>query len=140
MKYLIDTNVLSEARRPGGHPRVRELLSSLDERDLYLSVITIGEIVNGVDRLPPGERRETLTRWLSQLEPNFADRILPIDLSIARRWGALTALASQAGRMLHPADGLIAATALEHGMTILTRNKSDFDPTGARVLDPSTHG
>ena len=140
MKYLIDTNVLSEARRPGGHPRVRELLSSLDERDLYLSVITIGEIVHGIDRLAPGEKRETLTHWLAHLEPHFADRILPIDLSIARRWGELTAKASQSGRTLHPADGLIAATALEHGLTIMTRNKSDFVPTDARVLDPTAHG
>lgn len=140
MKYLIDTNVLSEARRPGGHSRVRELLLSLDDRDLYLSVITIGEIVNGIDRLAPGEKRETLTLWLAQLEPNFADRILPIDLSIARRWGELTAQASLHGHTLHPADGLIAATALEHGLTILTRNKSDFDRTGARVLDPTAHG
>jgi len=136
VKYLVDTNILSEARRPKGHAAIRETLSAIDENSLYLSVITIGEIAHGVARLDVGKRRRELEVWLGQIARHFSDRVLPIDEPIARLWGEITAASAKAGRTLHTADGLIAATALRHGLHLLTRSKADFEQTGVAVSDP----
>lgn len=136
MKTLIDTDVLSEARKPDGHAMVRERLATAQPDDLFLSVVTIGEITHGIARLPAGAKRRELEAWLAMTERHFSDRILPIDRDIAQLWGEMTAKASQAGRVLHVADGLIAATALHHGLRILTRNVKDYEATGVLVLNP----
>jgi hypothetical protein len=136
LKTLIDTDVLSEARKPDGHAMVRERLATAQPDDLFLSVVTIGEITHGIARLPAGAKRRELEAWLAMTERHFSDRILPIDRDIAQLWGEMTAKASQAGRVLHVADGLIAATALHHGLRILTRNVKDYEATGVLVLNP----
>jgi len=110
--------------------------AAIDEEDQYVSVISIGEIACGIARLAPGKRRRELEQWLGQTEQNFAEHLLPIDRDIAQRWGELTAKLAKAGRVLHPADGLIAATALHHGLQLMTRNTADFKHTGVLLFNP----
>lgn len=136
MKVLLDTNVLSEGRRAAGHPGVRAYLAAMAEEDQFVSVISIGEIAFGAARLKPGKRRRELEAWLEQAERYFADHILPIDRNIAHLWGDLTAKTATRGRTLHAADGLIAATALHHGLRLVTRNVTDFEATGVLLVDP----
>jgi predicted nucleic acid-binding protein len=133
---LVDTCVLSEARHPRGNPRVRQRLEAVPDADLFLSVVTIGEIVSGVARLAAGQRRRDLETWLSQLEQLYAPRILPVDLEAGRIWGEVTAKAAQQGRIVPVADGLIAATALRNGLHVMTRNSADFQAAGVLVVDP----
>lgn len=133
MRTLVDTNVLSEARRSGGHPGVRQSLASIDPEDLYLSVLTIGELVKGVEKLPDGTRRRELDAWVRQIQEHHADRILPVDLRVARLWGELCA---RSARTLPAIDAMIAATALRHDLALMTRNVKDFEGTGVRLVDP----
>jgi len=136
VRTLIDTCVLSEARRLRGDPRVRARLEALDDDDIYLSVITLGELVFGVARLPSGERKTTLDRWVREIQEQHVKRILPIDARTARIWGEINARARGAGQTIPAADGLIAATALRHDLAVMTRNTAHFQATGARVVDP----
>ena len=136
MKTLIDTDALCEAQKPEGHQGVRRTLAAANPVDLFISVITIGEIAHGIARLPAGSRRNSLETWLGATERHFADRILPIDRDIAQRWGELTARAARSGHTLHAADGLIAATAMHHGMRIMTRNIKHFERCGVPLLNP----
>jgi len=140
MKTLIDTDVLSEARKPDGHASVKQRLAAADPSDLFISVISIGEIAHGIARLPAGARRRDLETWFGMTERHFADRILPIDRDIAQLWGEITARAASNGRTLHAADGLIAATALHHGLRIMTRNVKDFEATGVLLTNPWESG
>jgi predicted nucleic acid-binding protein len=136
MKTLIDTDVLSEARKADGHPLVRQRLAAAAPDDLFISVISLGEIAYGVARLPAGAKRRELEAWLAMTERHFSDRVLPVDRDIAQLWGEITAKAAQGGRTLHAADGLIAATALRHGLRLMTRNVKDFETTGVMVVNP----
>lgn len=136
MRTLLDTNVISELRRPGGSAAVRARVGEADADDLYLSVISIGEIGYGIARLSPGKRKRELEAWLSVTERHFGDRILAVDRDVAQVWGEITARAARAGRTLHAADGLIAATALHHGLRLMTRNTEDFAGTGVLTIDP----
>ncbi len=134
--YLIDTDVLSALRRPDRNPEIVGWVSAQRAADLYLSVVTVGEIERGIAReraRNPGFA-DRLGAWLDNLLRLYSERILPVDTSVARRWGRLT------GEHGHgSADLLIAATALEHGLTVVTRNLRHFEPTGVAVLDPSAH-
>lgn len=136
MKVILDTNVLSEARHPQGDPRVKKYLQDADEDDLYLSVITLGELARGIARLEAGARQSRLEAWLADTENLFSSRVLPIDRDIAVRWGRLTDRCARRGVALGQADGLIAATAIEHGMAVVTGNVKHFEPTGVKVIDP----
>lgn len=136
MKYLVDTNVLSEVRRPQGNPQVRTKLAAIDDGDLFLSVISIGEISRGIAKLDPEKQRRELEKWMAQAERHFGDRVLPVDRDIAQLWGELTARLTKVGRTLHTPDGLIAATAIHHGLRLMTRNISDFELTGVILANP----
>jgi hypothetical protein len=136
MKTLIDTDVLSEARKPRGSAVVKQRLAAADPDDLFISVVSIGEITYGVARLPASAKRRQLEAWLAMTERHFADRILPIDRDIAQLWGEVTAKVAKAGRTLHAADGLIAATALHHGLRVMTGNVKDYEPTGVLLSNP----
>ncbi len=136
MKFLLDTNVVSETRRTQCHPAVRARLEATENSDLYISVITVGEVAFGIARLEQGKRREELAEWLAKTELFFADRVLPVDGEIARLWGNLAAQAADKGRALHAADGLIAATAMRHGLGIMTRNVADFAFTAVQIINP----
>lgn len=136
MKTLVDTCVLSEAQRPQGDRRVREKLMAIDDQDFYLSVITIGEVVKGIGRLEASNRKTELETWIRNIEDHHADRILPIDLRVARIWGDITAKAKSIGETIPAADGLIAATALHHDLVVMTRNTAHFEVSGVRMINP----
>ena len=136
MRVLLDTCVLSELRHPKGNPAVRQAVDSLNEEELFVSVITIGEILKGVSLLRESPKKRALQTWMQTLERNYGDRLLAIDLEICRLRGELTASAQKAGRVVHATDGLIAATALRHGLRVMTRNTADFEPTGVLLVNP----
>jgi toxin FitB len=135
--FLLDTNIPSELTRPRPDPRVTQWLENVDDEQLYLSVVSLGEIVKGVTVLPDGKRRAELQRWVDEiLRPWFQGRILPVNEPITERWGVLAGQCRLKGRPLKVADGFIAATALEHGLTIATRNVKDFDGLGVAIFNP----
>ncbi len=135
--FLLDTNCISEVVRSKPEPRVLDWMEAVDESLLYLSVLTLGEIRKGAAGLPQGKRRTQLESWLElDLQARFSGRILPIDPPVADRWGLLAAEAKRKGRMLSVVDGLLAATALHHNLTIVSRNVSDFANTQVPVLNP----
>jgi predicted nucleic acid-binding protein len=135
--YLVDTNCISEAVRVRPDPRVMSWLETADEGLLYLSVLTMGEIRKGVASLPQGGRRASLESWLNlELQARFSGRILSIDEAIVDRWGLLAATAKNKGRGLSAIDGLLAATAIQHNLTIVSRNDGDFTHTQVPVLNP----
>jgi predicted nucleic acid-binding protein len=133
MAYLLDTCVLSELRKPKAHPGVIAWLAGLQPEEAFLSVLTLGEIRRGIELRRPKDQAaaRVLERWLLGLEAHYADRILPITASIADRWGRLSPT-----QPLPVTDGLIAATALEHRLTVVTRNTEDFTRSGVNLLDP----
>ncbi len=135
--FLLDTNCISELVRPHPEPRVIEWFEAADEEALYLSVLTLGEIRKGVAGLIQGRRRTRLEMWLEiDLRARFAGRILPIDSAIADRWGWLAAEARRNGTPIPIIDGLLAATALHHGLTLVSRNARDFEQAQVPLLNP----
>jgi toxin FitB len=136
--FLLDTNVLSEFNRRGEPDRrVKQWLEAADTNSLYASVLTFGEIRFGVELLPSSERRTRLQQWLERDLPEwFEGRILTVDRSIGDRWESLRAQAQMKGRPVSIVDGLLAATAVEHGLTIVSRNVSDFAAVGLAVINP----
>lgn len=131
--FLIDTDILSALRKPRRHPGVAQWLTAQRATDLFLSVVSIGEVERGIEQQHHLNRTfsEDLALWLDQLLRLYATQILDIDISTARRWGKLSAAIGN-----DSADLMIAATALEHGLTVVTRNTKHFKATGAAVLDP----
>lgn len=131
--FLVDTDVLSALRRRERNPKVVRWVSNQRGSDLYLSVVTIGEVERGIfqQRTRDPVFAQELTAWLEDVLTFYADRVLPVDLATARRWGRLTAELGHSS-----ADLLIAATALEHGLTVATHNVQHFEPSGVPVVDP----
>jgi hypothetical protein len=131
--FLIDTDVLSTLAKRRRHPSVETWIGRQRASDLFISVVSIGEIERGIalQRRRDSDFAAMLATWLDQVLKVYGDRILPFDLASARRWGQLSAALGH-----HGADLQIAATALEHGLTVVTRNISDFEPTGVSFLDP----
>jgi predicted nucleic acid-binding protein len=149
---LLDMCVVSELVRPAPDPRVLAWFETAPEDGLYLSVLTLGELQRGADLLddaalpmgargPSGSasqpaRRARVQAWVDGLARTFADRLLPVDDTVAVRWGRLTAQARRAGRTRPAVDSLLAATALRHDLTLATRNLADFEGTGVRLVNP----
>jgi hypothetical protein len=134
VSYLIDTNVISELVRAVPNERVARWFDQVPDETLYVSVLTLGEIRRGVERLEPGPRRERLRVWLeTELPAWFEDRVLPIDVAVADRWGRLLVAV---GRTVPAVDSLLAATALHHDLRLVTRNTGDFGFPGLEVIDP----
>ena len=129
----MDTNVLSEARRPRGDEGAKSWISTAPPADLYLSVLVVGEIRRGIERLkqrdPAGA--EVYEAWLGTVLSDYADRILPVNAEIADEWGRMSV-----PDPVPVVDGLMAATAKVRGMTFVTRNTADVERTGVRVLNP----
>ena|SRR5690242_9924241 len=135
--FLLDTNCISELVRSKPDPHVVDWMRAADESLLYVSVLTLGEIRKGAAMLPQSKRRTYLESWLElDLQVRFSGRILAIDNSVADRWGLIAAEAQQKGRPLSAIDGLLAATALHHNLTIVSRNTSDFAATQVPTLNP----
>lgn len=132
MSFLLDTNVVSEIRRSRDQ-HVRAWIEDVQDADLYLSVLTLGEIRKGIELLRGRDpaQAEVFANWLAELHARFADRILAIDARVAEEWGRLNAAASR-----NTVDSLIAATARVHGLAVVTRNTSDFDGCGVPLLNP----
>jgi predicted nucleic acid-binding protein len=134
--YLVDTNVVSELRKgTRANANVRRWFESVDEDSLFLSVLVTGEIRRGIEAIRKRDPRAAtaLERWLDNLVRAHSDRVLPVDAATADEWGRLDARGS-----LPVVDGLLAATALVHGLTLVTRNLRDVVSTGADLLDPFT--
>jgi toxin FitB len=131
--FLIDIVTLSELRRRQRDPMVVAWFQRQRTSDLFLSVISVGEIERGIarQRTADPDFAGALAAWLDQVLALYGERVVPFDLPTARRWGALSAALGN-----DSADLMIAATALEHGLAVVTRNVSDFEPTGVAVLDP----
>ncbi len=132
--WLVDTNVISELRRRDPDANVRAWFAQRPATELYLSVLTLGEIRKGVEALTDSGRRTVLSEWLErELPVFFAARLLPIDGAVAHQWGQLLA---EAGRSLPAIDSLLAATALHHNLVLVTRNLKDFAGLPVQVLNP----
>jgi predicted nucleic acid-binding protein len=137
VRYILDTCAISELVRPKPSPSLVDWVRNQQEEHLFLSVLTLGELRKGMERLTDGHRRRHLENWLDRdLKLRFTGRWLAIDEEVAERWGLATAQAAARGAVLPTLDGLIAATALVHGMTVVTRNIADMAAAGALVLNP----
>ncbi len=136
MKILLDTCAISALRKADINLKVKELLDTVDEKDVFMSVISFGELVKGISILQEGRPKQQLLSWLGGIERMFEDRILPVDQETARIWGEITAKARKTGKTIPVSDGLIAASALRHGLHVLTRNSTDFAATGVMLVDP----
>ncbi len=135
--FLVDTNIPSELTRDKPDPRVTVFLVDAGKASVFLSVMTIGEISKGIASLPIGQKRASLQDWLDiDVRSWFAGRVLPVTEAIAELWGHLAATAKQQGQSLAVVDGLIAATAVHHELTLVTRNVADFSNLGLILLNP----
>lgn len=134
MSYLLDTNVISELVRPRPSRAVQRWIEAVPDTALHLSVLSLGEIRKGVEGVCDAARRERLRLWLEQDLPAwFENRLLSVDAAVADRWGRL---AAEAARPVAAIDSLLAATALHHGLRLVTRNVADFEYPGLDVVDP----
>lgn len=137
MSWLLDTCVVSELVRPKPKASVVKWMRERDERELFLSVITIGELEKGIAKLGASKKRVALEQWVRQdLAARFRDRLLAIDANVAARWGALVGASETRGQPLPVIDSLIAATSLQHDLVVVTRNTLDLERCGARCVDP----
>jgi predicted nucleic acid-binding protein len=135
--YLVDTNIPSELTREKPDARVVRFLRDAGRNSIFLSVMTIGEICKGIAGLPSSQKRTALQEWLdNDLRPWFFGRILPVTETIAERWGQLAAAAKHRGSTLAVVDGVIAATALDHDLVLITRNARDFADLGVNISNP----
>jgi predicted nucleic acid-binding protein len=135
--FLLDTCIISELVKPRPAVHVVEWISTTDEELLYLSVLTLGEIRKGIALVPDAMRRSRLEAWLAgELPARFENRILEIGQEIAERWGRMTAQAKAANHTLPVIDGLLAATAQHHNLTLVTRNTQDVAVTGVAIFNP----
>ena len=138
MSYLVDTCVLSECVKKTPNPQVAQWLNEQNAECLFLSAITIAELKKGIYKLQfsQSERAQKLQYWLQTVEAKFYLRVLPITDDVLTRWASISAHAECQGKTLAVMDSLIAATALQHDLVLVTRNVDDFAPTGVRILNP----
>jgi predicted nucleic acid-binding protein len=137
VKYLLDTCLISELVKKEPNAAVLTWLDEQDEQTLFLSVLTTGELQKGVSRLPSGVRKDDLQGWIEHdLSERFGERILDLDLETSLAWGKLQGEAELKGEKLPVMDSLIAATAIVHGMAVVTRNVKDMERCRARVFNP----
>jgi hypothetical protein len=137
MAWLLDTNILSERRKPKPEPRVTAFYDAQPLNALYISVVSIAEIRFGIELQQDMMRRADLNEWLTlTLRPAFAGRILPVTEDILLKWRTLMEDGRKSGHTYSHPDLVIAATALHHGLTVVTRDRSDFDKAGVPVFNP----
>lgn len=136
MNYLLDTCVLSEYKKPEPAAEVLAWLDAQADESLYISVLTIGELDKGIFKMMPSKRKTNLAVFVETLISRFDRRILDLDTAVLRTWGAMIGSLESKGRPIPVIDSLMAATALEHDLTIVTRNEADFSATGVTVKNP----
>jgi predicted nucleic acid-binding protein len=136
--YLVDTNVISEGRKQRPDPGVARWIADVASSELFLSVLVLGEIAHGIERLRRRNddvQADAIAAWVATVKTTYAERVLPVTAAVAERWGRFSA-----ARPLPPIDGLLAATALEHGLTLVTRDTRSLARTGVALLDPWQRG
>jgi predicted nucleic acid-binding protein len=137
VKYLLDTNVISELVARSPNPQVIAWIDTLEADTVYLCVVTIGELRKGIEKLPDSSRKSALTNWLNDdLLVRFAGRVLALDVAVMLTWGELTGRLERVGRPLPAIDSMIAALAIHHNCTLVTRNEGDFKDTDVNVINP----
>lgn len=137
MSYLIDTCCISELVKNKPNPKVVKWFADRDELFMYLSVITFGELRKGIEKLPDSKKKKELNRWVKEnLNQRFKNRVLTITIEEVNKWGEILAAAEKDGRPLPAIDSLIAATALVHDLTVVTRNTQDMEGSGVEVINP----
>ncbi|MDA3957984.1 type II toxin-antitoxin system VapC family toxin [Oceanispirochaeta sp.] len=136
MKFLVDTNVLSELTRKDPDKSVLSWFNQIDEKALFISVISLGEINLGIEKLPEGRKRNDLIAWFNHIQEGFRYQTYPINAETALKWGELTALRSRLGKPLPILDGLIASTTYLEGAILVTRNTKDFEGLAIQTLNP----
>jgi predicted nucleic acid-binding protein len=137
LRFLLDTMVVSEPAKPEPDGGVLAWIEAQDPWDLAVSVLTLGELQRGAERMAPGRRKAALADWLATALPgHFSERILPVDAAVALAWGTLTASSERLARPLHVVAGLLLATARVHDLALVTRNTSDFAERGVPILNP----
>lgn len=137
MSYLIDTCCISELAKSNPHENVAHWFSDHNELDLYLSVITFGELAKGIEKLPDSKKKRRLFHWVNEdLRHRFQNRILDVTLTEVNMWGKILARSEKAGHPLPAVDALIAATALAHDFAVVTRNVTDMQASGVELINP----
>ncbi len=137
MSYLLDTCVLSEYSKPKPNAGVLQFVDAQQKRDLYVSVLTIGEVQRGILQLPASKRRAHLESWLHEdLKERFKGRCLPVDIHVAEQWSIVTTTARRKGYTIPVVDGLLVATAIAHNLTFVTRDVTSLQWAGGRIANP----
>jgi predicted nucleic acid-binding protein len=136
LTYLLDTNAISEPGRTNPDPAYARWFGGLETSEIRLSAISVGELRRGVALLDPGERRGRVESLYANIIVRFSAQILPVDIAVAETWGSLSARLKRTGMVIGAPDELIAATALAHGLTLVTRNSRHFEPCGCDLLSP----
>jgi len=141
MKYLLDTCVISELIKKTPSKQVVCWISEIPETNLYISVLTIGEIHKGIEKLPESKKKEKLHKWVNfDLQERFKNRIINLDLQVATTWGKIQAQSELAGKAMPAIDGLIIATGISHDLIVVTRNIPDMEIKGISLLNPWLQG
>jgi toxin FitB len=137
VRFLLDTCAISELVKPAPDPGVVNWFAQQDELTLYLSTVSLGELKRGIEKLAPGKRKTFLQRWLTEnVIKRFGDRVLPLGTQVCLRWGEMQAQLENEGKPMPAIDGLIAATALHHQLTVVTRNTKDLEASGVALINP----
>ena len=137
MKYILDTNIISELINSNPNPKVLNFLNTLNEKDIYLSSITIGEIYFGIQKLPHGKKQKKLLTWVKdQLLPRFHNKVIDIDTDVMLHWAVLTNILKTKGTPLPIMDSLIGASCLAKKFTLVTRNEKDFTNIDIEIINP----
>jgi toxin FitB len=137
MKYLLDTCVISEIIRPKPSSKITKWIKNEDESNFFLSVLTIGELHKGIEKLTESKRKRELHNWVeNDLKERFWSRIIDIDVQTAMVWGKIQGMAESIGRPMPAVDSLIAATGITHNLTVVTRNISDMKESGVSLFNP----
>lgn len=137
MRFLLDTCAISELVKPAPDPGVLNWFAQQDELTLYLATVSLGELKRGIEKLAAGKRKTFLQKWLTEnVIKRFSDRVLPLDTAVCLRWGDMQAQLEKQGKPMPAMDGLIAATALRHQLTVVTHNARDMEASGVALLNP----
>jgi len=137
MKYLLDTCVISEIIKPKPNENVISWLTGQDESELFLSVLTFGEIEKGIEKAPDKVRKKKLKLWVEEdLKQRFEGKILPVNLEVSTQWGTLQGIAEKAGKPMPALDGLIAVSGLVNNCIVVTRNTSDMEQSTVELFNP----
>jgi predicted nucleic acid-binding protein len=137
MNYLLDTCLISELAKTAPHKKVVDWVLSENETSFYLSVLTFGELHKGVEKLPESIKKDALRVWIEdELKKRFQNRVIGIDMRVSVIWGKIQCAAEKKGKPMPAVDSLIAATGIAHDLTIVTRNVTDMEQSGVKLLNP----